>query len=328
MHQPEPKVSIIVPVYEGEAFIRETMLSALGQTYPHIEVVVVNDGSPDNCEQAVADLLRDPRVKYIKQPNQGVAAARNTGIRGSTGELIAFLDQDDLWLPDKLALQVRCLVENPEVGLVHGNVRFVDKEGHRIPEREDRWDADARLATGRCFPVLFDKNRLAMLTVCMRRECFDTIGPFREDIPGVDDYEYWLRLSRRYAFAHIDRPLALYRLHGANESVVNWLLQLVKELKAIEGLLEQQPELDENVGRARVTQRIYALSREIGDEYCRRNIHTEARPYLLRAIRQRPLTLAVYGKLALGAMPSRLRTALRWYAKKLLGPRASRPNVG
>lgn len=317
-----PKVSIIIPVYKGEAFIRETMLSALDQTYTHIEVVVVNDGSPDNSEQTVADLLRDPRIKYIKQRNQGVAAARNAGIRASTGELIAFLDQDDLWLPEKLALQVRCLGENPDVGLVHGNVRFVDKEGRRIHEREDRWDVDARLATGRCFPVLFDMNRLAMLTVCMRRECFDMIGPLREDIPGVDDYEYWLRLSRRYAFAHLERPLALYRLHGANESLVNWLPQHVKTLQAIDGIFEQQPEARSELDSRRVGRRIHELARLIGDDYYRRNLHTEARPYLRRALRYRPFTPSTYWELAVGALPSRILTSLRWYAHKLSGARA------
>lgn len=319
-----PTVSVIIPVYAGEEFIRAAMLSVLEQTYQLTEVIVVNDGSPDDSEAAIADLLNDPRVKYLKQLNQGVAAARNAGIRASSGELIAFLDQDDLWMPEKLELQVRCFSEHPDIGLVHGNVRFVDKQGSPIREREDRWDADARMATGRCFPVLFDKNRLAMLTVCMRRACFDEIGPFREDIPGVDDYEYWLRLSRRYAFAHLDRPLALYRLHGANESLVNWLPQHVKTLQAIDGFFEQHPEARKELDRRRVGRRIHELTRLIGDDYYRRNLHTEARPFLQRALQQRPFSLAIYRKLAMGMLPTRLRTSLRWYAHKLSRARSSR----
>jgi len=325
-HPGFPKVSVIIPLYRGEAFIRDTLRSALGQTYPNIEIVVVNDGCPGESEETISDFLNDPRIKYIKQRNQGVAAARNTGIRASSGELIAFLDQDDLWLPEKLALQVQRFRGNPKVGLVHGNVRLVDKEGQRILEREDRWDADARLATGHCFPVLFDKNRLAMLTVCMRRDCFDTIGPFREDIPGVDDYEYWLRLSRRYTFAHIDQPLALYRLHGANESLVNWLPQHVKTLQAIDGLFAQQSDARRALDARRRGRRIHELAQLIGDDYYRRNLHAEARPYLWRALCYRPFTLATYGKLAVGGLPPRLRTALRWYTHKLFGARNSSPD--
>jgi glycosyltransferase involved in cell wall biosynthesis len=217
MH-PEGLVSAIVPVYNGAAYVRAAVLSVLQQTYPHVEVVVVNDGSPDDSEQVIADLLRDPRVTYFKQRNRGVAGARNAGIAAARGDFIAFLDQDDLWLPDKLERQMRCFAQHPEVALVHGNVRFIDATGARLTEREDRWDADARQAVGHCFPLLFSKNRLAMLTVCMRRAAFDATGPFREDVPGVDDYEYWLRLSRRHGFAHVDHPVALYRLHGSNES--------------------------------------------------------------------------------------------------------------
>lgn len=317
MNFPPPIVSVITPLFNGEAFIRATILSALGQTYPHIEIVIVNDGSPDNSEKIIADLLRDPRVKYVKQANQGVAAARNAGIRASSGDLIAFLDQDDLWAAEKLEMQVKCLEENPSVGLVHSNVRFIDENGQCILEREDRWDTDARLATGWCFSVLVEKNRLAMLTVCMRRSCYEAIGSFREDIPGVDDYEYWLRLSRHCAFMHLDFPLALYRLHGANESLVNWLPQHVKTLDALDGVFLQYPEARREVDSRVLAKRVHELATLIGDDYHRRNLHTEARPYLMRALRFRPFSPNIFWKLAIGRMPVGLRTALRWYAQKL-----------
>jgi len=321
-----PKVSIIIPLYGGAAFIRATLQSALGQTYPNIEVVVVNDGSPDNSEQVAEDLLRVKRVVYVKQRNQGVAAARNTGIRAATGELVAFLDQDDLWAPDKLELQVRHFAAHPEVGLLHGNVRFIDKAGDPIREREDRWDAHARLAVGCCFPVLFEQNRLAMLTVCMRRACFDAVGPFREDLAGVDDYEYWLRLSRRFAFAHLDRTLAFYRLHGANDSVVNWLPQELMTLQSIEDLLARSPEARAELRPGQESRRVFDLSRAIGHAYYRRNMHAEARPYLLKALRCRPFAGGAYAELAMGSLPPRVRAALRWYAQKLRGSRV--PHAG
>jgi len=317
-----PTVSVIIPVYNGAAYVRASVMSALAQSYSNVQVVIVNDGSSDDSAGVIADLLRDPRVVYVEQRNQGVAAARNTGIRASIGELIAFLDQDDLWVPEKLEWQVNRLTGTPDIALVHGNVRFIDAHGQPLHEREDRWDADARLASGHCFPVLFDKNRLAILTVCMRRSCFDEVGPFREDIPGVDDYEYWLRLSRRHAFAHLDRPLAFYRLHGSNESVVNWLPQHVKTLQAIDGVFDHDPNAQAELGRRRVARRVHELSSLVGLDYARRNLHAEARPYLLRAARLNPFSPETLGALAMGAMPARVRSSLRWYSHRLARPRA------
>jgi len=312
-----PTVSAIVPVYNGAAYVRGAVLSVLGQTYPHVEVVVVNDGSPDDSEEVLADLLRDQRVTYLKQTNRGVAGARNAGIRVSRGSLIAFLDQDDLWLPDKLERQVREFVAHPELALVHGNVRLIDGAGEPLSERPDRWDADARQATGHCFPLLFTKNRLAMLTVCLRRSAFDEIGLFREDIPGVDDYEYWLRLSRRQAFVHLDRPLALYRLHGSNESVVNWLVQHVKTLQAIDGALAADPGARDALPGGAYAERIHELAAMVGLSLAQRNLHDEARPYLRRALRLRPLSGRLLSAYAVGLAPARLRTALRWYMQRL-----------
>lgn len=316
-----PTVSTIVPLYNGAAYVRGAVLSALGQTYPHVEVVVVNDGSPDDSEDVLGDLLSDPRVTYVKQHNRGVAGARNAGIAASRGELIAFLDQDDIWLPDKLEQQVGYLAAHPEIALVHGNVRFIDAAGAPLREHEARWDADARQGVGHCFPVLFAKNRLAMLTVCLRRSAFDETGAFREDIPGVDDYEYWLRLSRRHAFAHINRPLALYRLHGSNESLVNWLPQHVKTLQAIDGVLAADPAAHKALRRDAYAERIHTLASLVGLDLARRNLHDEARPYLRRALRHRPMSWRLIRTYALGLAPARVRTALRWYAHRLRGAR-------
>src|ERR1700694_2006522 len=108
------RVSVIVPVYRGERYIGQASKSALAQTYENFEIVIVNDGSPDDSIARIRPYLHLPNVKLIEQDNRGVAAARNTGIRNASGQIIAFLDHDDLWLPDKLALQVAHLASHAE----------------------------------------------------------------------------------------------------------------------------------------------------------------------------------------------------------------------
>ena len=115
-------VSIIIPAFQSASTIVEAIDSAFNQTYKDIEVIVVNDGSTDDLEQKIKPF--GAKVIYLKQDNQGAAAARNNGIRHSSGRFIAFLDADDIWLPEKLALQLPLFDQNPEVGVVFGNVFF------------------------------------------------------------------------------------------------------------------------------------------------------------------------------------------------------------
>src|SRR5690242_13247080 len=115
-------VSVIIPTYNGTAFLRETIDSALAQTYPAVEVIVVDDGSTDDTAAVIAEY--GDRIKGIAQANSGTSAARNTGIRASSGDYIAFLDHDDLWAPIKLARQMRVLRDHPELGMVYAGIRF------------------------------------------------------------------------------------------------------------------------------------------------------------------------------------------------------------
>lgn len=119
-----PKVSIFMPVYRGERFISKSIESILNQTIPEIELIIVNDGSPDNSARIVSEYLSDRRVIYVEQDNRGVAAARNTALRHATGDYIGLCDQDDEWLPHKAAVQSAYLDANPQAGMVHGDVEY------------------------------------------------------------------------------------------------------------------------------------------------------------------------------------------------------------
>src|SRR5438067_2461064 len=123
-------VSVIMPVYRGERFVAAAIESVLAQTYRSFELLIVNDGSPDASAREIARFLPHRQIKYIEQQNAGVAAARNTGLAHATGELVALLDQDDLWLADKLDRQIAYLDARPDVGLVHTRVQCIDAEGN------------------------------------------------------------------------------------------------------------------------------------------------------------------------------------------------------
>ncbi|MBW2646296.1 MAG: glycosyltransferase [Deltaproteobacteria bacterium] len=305
-----PKVSIIIPVYNGERYIAQAIESALTQTYRKFEIIVVNDGSTDNSYEKIKPFL--PSVKYIFQENQGVAAARNTAIKNSSGEFIAFLDQDDLWLPEKLELQVDYLLHNPDVGLVHSNMSYINEEGKSI-QRE--FDFPSRIA-GRCFGELFIKNKIAILTVLLRRDCLDKVGLFNVQFSGVDDYDLLLRVSRYYPVWHINQSLAGYRLHGSNTSR-DWLGITLTRLRIIESLLETYPQIRSELGKKTVSDRLFQLYCEVARQHSHQNKHKAAIEYWKKAISVHPTKFSSYLEIIWSAITPNQRRVLNWYKYKI-----------
>jgi glycosyltransferase involved in cell wall biosynthesis len=307
----KPFISVIIPVYNGERYVAQAVESALAQTYENFELVIINDGSTDQSRQAVARYLERPNVRYIEQENRGVAAARNAGIRAASGELIGFLDQDDLWLPEKLAVQVAYLDEHPDIPLVHANQDHIDGDGKPIAFH---WPTDAR---GHCFKELFIENRIAVLTVLVRRRCLDEVGPLNERVSIADDYELWLRIARRYPIGHIDRVLARYRFHDRNVS--RDLFRMTRtDLAAIESIVAQYPDVYRTIGRRAVNARRAQLHYELGGWHMwkARDLQT-ARRHFFRAIRLRPDHLPSYGRFLWCSLTFEQHRALAWYWHKL-----------
>ncbi|MFN2323700.1 MAG: glycosyltransferase [Trueperaceae bacterium] len=205
-----PLASIVVPVYDGAAFVREAVDSALAQTYPDLEVVVVDDGSRDATPRIVDALAeRDPRVRVHHQANRGLSGARNAGIDRARGAYVAFLDADDWLLPNKLADQVAALEAAPDVGLVYGEVHYVDeRQGGAV------WDP-LRGAPPVPFPrLLAYRNWFAPPAPLLRRSLVDAVGGFDPDFRAVEDWDYWLRCLRHTEFRFVPGVVAHYRLHG------------------------------------------------------------------------------------------------------------------
>lgn len=205
-------VSIIVPFYRGGKTLGKTIASLLAQSYENIEVIVVDDGSPEPVEAALGEWIDHPKLKLIKQANTGVAGARNTGIRQAMGELIAFCDQDDLWHPSKLELQVPRF-SNLNVGLVYSWQETIPFGAHRSSSQPQY--------TGQCFHALAISNFIICCTVVARKNLIGDIGMFNaaRQLQGCDDRHLWLRLARLCEFDVVCEPLANHVIHGNNLSL-------------------------------------------------------------------------------------------------------------
>jgi len=221
-----PLVSVVVPAYNCAAFIGETLDSVYRQTYSNWEVIVIDDGSTDETRAVLAPHIG--RIRYFHQENRGTAAARNAGVRQARGELIAFLDHDDVWLPEKLELQVQVIQGSLECGLVFTDGKTFTADGIRresvISSRLDGWiDAhrteDLLVAKGNIVRNLLFWNEIASASsVMVRRECFERAGGFDEGIAIADDYDLWLRIAREHAVALIRRSLYMWRWHDGSQS--------------------------------------------------------------------------------------------------------------
>ncbi len=211
-----PKVSIIIPVYNGEKYIKKTLSSVFNQSFKGFEVITIDDGSQDKTKEILKTYGK--KIRYIHQKNKGTAAARNTGIKAAKGKYIAFLDQDDLWLPQKLAEQVKILDKKPKVGLVFCG-SFLLNEGRLIGFFHSILGINSAISAKDIFNQLVKENFIPTLTVLLRKEAFDKLGFLKEDFVGTDDHEMWLRVAEYgYRFEAVRKNLAIYRIHPEAQS--------------------------------------------------------------------------------------------------------------
>jgi len=210
-----PKVSVVTAVYNGARYIQDAVESVLSQTYKDWEMIVVDDGSTDDTYQKVK-AIGDGRIRVIRlDENSGrPAVPRNIGIKAARGEFIAFLDYDDLWLPEKLARQVERMQAESDAFLVYS--RFYLQENGR-----DRGINPKMVRSGHVFKDLFlAHNFIACATAMIRRSNGTDPYLFDEDmgLKAVEDYDLWLSIAYREKVSLIDEPLAIYRLHSDNIS--------------------------------------------------------------------------------------------------------------
>ncbi len=198
-----PLVSIIIPTYNRGWILKEAIDSVLSQKFQDFELIVVDDGSTDNTGDILREYQKD--IIVIRQKNSGVSAARNKGIYRASGSLVAFLDSDDLWLPEKLSVQVAFFNANPDAVIcqteeiwIRNGVRVNPKKRHKKPSG-----------------MIFEQSLILCLVspsaVMIRRSLFDIVGLFDESLPACEDYDLWLRISYKYPVYLIDTPLIIKR---------------------------------------------------------------------------------------------------------------------
>lgn len=208
------KVSVIIAVYNCADYIVDSVESALNQTYRDFEVIVVDGGSTDGTVEKLEPYL--DKIAFMTQTGKGVANARNEAIKASKGRYIAILDADDKWLPNKLEVQMNYLKKHPEIGLLFSDEYYYDSEG----SYRGRWFKDrVKIYTGYVFDKLFENNFIGALTALIKRECFDQVGYFNEDLFYAEDTEMWLRIAKEYQIGYIDEPLAVCRFRPESRSL-------------------------------------------------------------------------------------------------------------
>ena len=201
-------VSVIIPCYNHAHFLGDAIESVLAQSYPSFEIIVIDDGSPDNTAEVAA---RYPGVRYVRQANQGLSAARNTGIRESRGEYLVFLDADDRLLPDALRDGLACFRDYPEAAFVSGHHRYINRDGSLRNEYPPSPIGDDP------YVALLKRNYIGMhATVMYARAVFDAVGRFDTTLKSCEDYDLYLRIARRFPVHHHHHLAAEYRWHGAN----------------------------------------------------------------------------------------------------------------
>ncbi len=205
----DPLVSVIVPCYNGAAFLEEALRSALAQSYPKVEVVVVDDGSTDSS----AEIARRFPVRYIRQENRGLCEARNRGIRESKGSYLVFLDADDRLKPQAIATGLGALALRPDCAMTVGDHVFIAANGSYLANstKEDPLDSH--------YEALLKSNFIEMISsVLFRRSIFDEVGGFDATLRVAEDYELYLRIARTWPIFCHPAVIAEYRMHGANTS--------------------------------------------------------------------------------------------------------------
>lgn len=231
---PSPLVSVIIPTYNRANYVSLAVDSVLSQTYKNIELHIIDDGSTDNTSNVLSRYLNDPRVTYYKQANGGQGAATNMGISLAKGEYIAFLDSDDLWIPEKLELQVKAAQEKKYISVFYSPCCCIDEKNQITGKLE------GPLYEGRVTGRLFVENFIPFGTTFVKKECFDKLGAFDETLVTGLDYDLWLRLSTRYLFGYVVTPTLLYRVWGG-QVTSNGIKLYENGIRIMERFLEQFP---------------------------------------------------------------------------------------
>ena len=249
-------VSVVIPVYNAEKYLEETLASIFAQTYPHIEIVAVDDGSKDLSIQILEQY--PDRIHVVKQANAGAAVARNRGVQEAKGKWVAFLDADDLWTPDKIQRQLEAC----------GSYAWSHSDSVLVGGVNDgRKDSDfTEKHQGQILEQLICSNFIGTSTLMIQRQVFLDAGGFDEALRSIQDWELWIRIARQHPIGYVDAPLMKYRVHAvsASRSTRKTLpnhLKVIDKVFAIGGPAEELSHL-----KSSAKARSYGICSQIAEE--------------------------------------------------------------
>ncbi|MCI0552129.1 MAG: glycosyltransferase [Anaerolineae bacterium] len=289
-------MSVIMPVYNSASYICDAINSLIAQNYSNLEIIVINDGSTDDTLSALHRY--DNEIILIDQKNAGAAVARNRGLDCARGQYIAFLDSDDVWLPEKLRIQIAYLESHPTIGMVYSSWRcwYPDRDGQFNISRNDRQElADVSIVeskSGWLYDQLLFECILLTSTVVIRRSIVQQAGKFDTRLLRGQDYDYWIRVSRLTEIVKLNAELALYRIHGnsiaKNHSNQNYEWMVVEKAIKNWGLVGPNGKA---VRKIDIKKRIAQLHFGFGYEHFWAGNPIIACESLLRSVRYRPLAI-------------------------------------
>ena len=297
-------VSVVITAYNAEEYIAETLTSVCAQTYTPLEVILVDDGSSDDTAEIVKG--RFPAVCYVHQPNSGQPSARNTGIRKALGKYVAFVDSDDLWLPQKIAKQVEKL-ERSALAWCYCDSLYFSGTFDNIMYR---YSSLMRPHSGHAISQLLLGNFISSPTPIIRRDALFDVGLWDETRTMVEDWNMWLKVAARFPVGYVDEPLAAYRRHAGNMSG-GWQLEslLRANLEVLDNALGYLPDSAPRLA-ARARANIYF---KIGLAYLNTGKQRDGQRMISKALRNNPFQLRLYAYMLASLLPTRLVLSLnRW----------------
>ena len=244
-----PTVSVIMPCYNHGRFVAESVRSILGHTHKEFELIIVDDFSLDDSRQVLSALAgQDQRIKVVlHETNQGASKSRNDGLAIAKGDFICFCDADDLWMAEKLSAQLKMLEQNKQYDVAYCDAIIIDENGVVTGRRFSGMFPPPQNPTGQLFRQLCLRNFINMQTVMMRRKCLQPGANFDGNIKWVEDWWYWIQLSKKHLFVYSEQPLAEYRVHSRSTNLTQRQGYQVNRFKVFRRALKGYPDLSPEV---------------------------------------------------------------------------------
>ena len=305
------RVSVVIPTYNRQHYIRQCIESVLSQTLPVHEIIIIDDGSTDNTIHTINDYIKNGKVKYFYQDNTGVSSARNAGFSISSGTHIAFLDSDDTWKNTKNEEQILFLKKNTSIKFVHTDTELIDDKSTTINNTTYRDFS----ASGFCFYHVMKCCSINISSALFDRCVLNNIGIFDTRLAGSEDYELLMRVAYHYEIGFINKKLSCYRIHSSSTSS-NRLEILLQAIKAIDILLSKKilDKKNSNLLHKRKSNFYYRLAKRSFYEFHNKKLTLS---FLKNAILINSFDLKNYALLLETITPTQLTKNIRWYKKKI-----------